>query len=289
MTLFRVLRTTKATLSRSFYLDEVESGATGPVMVSATRLDGTVVDTREAVLNGTAYDYYFPGLDVLDDLAVTWSLTLGGDPMVLAGDRIEVVGGFYFGLAEARDIDRVLQNPTRFPTEMLIEKRIETENECERITGQAWVPRFCRQQVYSDGRGPLQLKWPNVRAVRAISVGGVAYGAPALASVRASPLGLLSRVSGWPDTRTLTGEGVVVEYEHGHDVPDPEITRATKIRLKSLMLEGDSALPDRAERIVTVDASGSSVVYSSPTATKTGIPAVDAVYGRYADARPGFG
>jgi hypothetical protein len=282
---FRVLRTAKATLSRSFYLDEAESNATGSVMVSVTRLDGTPVDAREAVLNGTAYDYEFPGRDVLDELVVTWSLSLGGDAMILDSDRIEVVGGFYFGLAEGRDVDRALRDPAKFPTEKLVERRMETESECERITGTAWVPRFCREVVSGYGRGPLQLAWPNVRAVRAISTSGVAYAPAAVGAVGVSSLGLLSRAAGWPEGHA----NIVVEYEHGHDIPNPEIVRAAKIRFKSLLLEGSSALPDSAERRVTVDAQGGTTVYGSPSADRTGIPTVDAVYGRYADVRPGFG
>jgi hypothetical protein len=285
VTLFRVLRTSKATLSRSFHLDEVVTPATGSVMVSATRLDGTSVDAREAVPNGDAYDYEFPGLDVLDELVVKWSLSVGGDAMVLDADRIQVVGGFYFSLAEGRDADRALSSPDKYPTERLVEKRIETEDECERITGQAWVPRFCRETVSGYGRGPLQLRWPHVRAVRAVSVAGVAYAPAGVAAIGVSNLGLLSRPSGWPAGHN----NIVVEYEHGHDVPNSEIRRAAKLRFKSLMLEGESALPDRAERVVTVDSTGGSTLYAAPTAEKTGLPAVDAIYARYGDARPGFG
>lgn len=286
MTTVRVLRTAKATLSRSFYLDEVEESATGSVAVTARRLDGTTVDARDAVPDGEGgYSYEFPGLDVLDELVVSWSLSLGGDAMVLDQDRIEVVGGFYFGLAEGRDVDRALSDAVKFPTAKLIEKRTEAETEAERLTGQAWVPRFCRETVSAYGQRALQLRWPNIRSIRSVTVAGVGYAPSALASLRLAPAGLLIREALWPDRR----ESIVVEYEHGHDVPNPEIKRAAKIRFKSLMLEASSALPDRAERVVTVDSSGGSTVYSSPTAEKTGIPAVDAVYGRYHDARPGFG
>ena len=286
MSTVRVLRTAKATLSRSFFLDEIEESATGPVMVSASRLDGTPVDSREAVADGSGgYAYDFPGLDVLDHLVVSWSLTIGGDAMVLDQDRIEVVGGFYFSLVEGRDVDRVLKDPVKFPTDKLIEKRTEAEDECERITGQAWVPRFCREVVSGYGQRAIPLQWPNVRAVRAVSVAGVAYAPSVVAGLGVTNSGLLIREAGWPDLR----EQIVVEYEHGHDVPNSEIRRAAKIRFKSLLLEGAAALPDSAERRITVDANGGSTVYGSPTAEKTGIPSVDAIYGRYADSRPGFG
>ena len=280
----RVLRTAKATLSRTFYLDEAEAVATGDVLVSVTRLDGTAVENGVAVADGQGgYTYDFGGSILLDELELTWAATIGGDAIVLT-DRIEVVGGFYFALAEGRDVDRALRDTTKFPTSKLIERRIETEDECERITGQAWVPRFCRETVPAYGTGPLQLTHPFIRAVRSVSVAGVAYAPAVVTSLGYNELGLLHRSAGWP-----SGTNVTVEYEHGHDRPNSEIVRAAKLRFKSLLLEGGSALPDSAERRITVDAQGGSTIYSSPTAEKTGIPAVDAIYGRYSDNRPGFG
>lgn len=286
MAVYRVLRTAKATLSRTFYLDEVATPATGPVVVSITRPDGTVVQSGNASdLGDGAYSYDFAGRDVVDELTVSWSLTIGGDAVVLDQDRIEVVGGFFFGLSEGRAVDKVLADTTKFPTADLIERRTETEDECERITGQAWVPRFCRETVSGDGSGVLRLSWPLIRSVRAVVVGGVAYAAPVVAALGASDLGLLHRAAGWPAGH----RNIVVEYEHGNDRPTSEIVRASKLRFKSLALEGRSALPDRAERVVTVDQAGGSIVYGQPTAEKTGIPAVDAVYARYPSPVPGFG
>src|SRR4051812_22212007 len=94
----RILRTAKATLTRSFYIDEAETAATGSVAVTVTRLDGTVVDSATATPDGQGgYAYNFPGRDVLDSLIVSWSGTVSGDAIVEDQDRIEIVGGFFFG------------------------------------------------------------------------------------------------------------------------------------------------------------------------------------------------
>lgn len=288
MTTVRVLRTAKATLSRVFYLDEVETLPTGSVGVSVARLNGLVVESGTASgpgVNG-AFSYTFGGSEVLDELIVTWTLTLGGDAMVLDQDTIEVVGGFYFGLAEGRDVAPELANAQRYPTAKLVSARMETETECERITGQAWVPRFRRVAVSGAGRAYVVLPDTMIRSVRAVTVAGTAYDPSAVLALSFSDVGLLSLPSGvWP----LGSRNVVVEYEHGHDRPNADILRAAKLRFKGLVLEGTASLPDRAERTVTVDAQGGSIVYGSPTAEKTGIPAVDAVYGRWGDPRPGFG
>ncbi len=283
--LVRVLRTVKATLTRSFYLDEVAGSASGPVAVSVTRLDGTLVESGVATPDGGGYSYTFGGRDVVDELILSWSLTVGGDAMVLDQDRIQVVGGFLFGLAEGRAVDSSLASTTRYPTSMLVEKRIEVEDECERICGQAFVPRFRRAVLSSNGGTALVLPDPVVRAVRSVSLAGVAYTVGQLADVTWSDTGLLYRPAGWP----VGARNVVVEYEHGHDFPPPDINRVAKIRFKSMVLQSQSALPDRAERVVTVDAQGGSVVYGSPSANRTGIPEVDAAYARFVSPRPGFG
>lgn len=291
MTVLRVLRTAKATLSRTFYLDEVGTDATGSVAVTIARLDGTVLQTGDATGPDAdhAYTFTFAGRDVLDELLVTWAATVGGDAVVLDSDRLQVVGGFYFGLAEGRAEDPKLSNVEKFPTSDLIEKRIETEDECERICDQAFVPRFRRAVLSGTGQPYLVLPDTMIRTIRSISsvvsMVPVSFTTDEIAGVAINPSGVISLSRGWH-----VGAGnFVVEYEHGHDYPPSDIRRASKLRFKSLLLEGQSALPDRAERVVTVDQSGGSVTYGTPTPDRTGIPTVDAAYGRYPSPRPGFG
>lgn len=289
----RVLRTAKATLRRTFYLDEVGTPAGGAVAVSVTRYDGTVIDA--AVATGPdvnqAYSYTFPGRDVLDELVVTWSATVSGDAIVLDQDRIEIVGGFYFGIAEGRAVDSALSNTTRYPTSKLIEARTYTEDECELITEQAWVPRFCRETLSGPPVGPLFTSYPFIRAIRAITVNGSVYGVGQLAGLTFSDNGVIYAASGahWGSVYTPGSNSVTIEYEHGHDRPTPDVLRGAKTRFKSLVLASQSALSDRAERTVAVDQTGGTVVYGSPSAEKTGIPETDAAYARAPRPRPGFG
>jgi hypothetical protein len=282
--ILRVLRTAKATLSRTFYLDEEAASAAGAVGVSVTRLDGTAVESGTATGPDAegGYSYTFGGRDVVDELIVTWTLTLGGDAIVLDQDRIEVVGGFYFGLAEGRAIDPALTSTTKFPTITLIERRNEAEDECERICGQAFVPRFARESLTGYGQHWIALKWPMVRAIRSVSIGSYAFTLAEVAALTVRETGLTFGAS-WP-----IGRRIVIEYEHGNDRPPIDIVRGAKLRFKSLALEGRSALPDRAERVVTQTETGT-IQYASPTPDRTGIPAVDAIYGRFQSPRPGFG
>jgi hypothetical protein len=291
MAVLRVLRTAKATLSRTFYLDEVATGATGSVGVAITRLDGTVVDSGNATgpdaNNG--YTYAFAGRDVLDELIVTWTATVGGDAIVLDQDVIEIVGGFYFGLTEGRAQDPALASATKFPLADLIDRRIEAEDTCEKICGQAFVPRFRRITVNGLGLPTLMMPDPWIRAIRYIKVGTVVFSPTATALVGFSDAGILYLSQGWIPGVPLGTRNITVEYEHGRDRPPSMIRRAAMLHFKSLLLEGRSNLPDRAERAVTMDAQGGSIVYGSPTDEKVGLPAVDAAYGKFPPPRPGFG
>lgn len=284
----RVLRTAKVTLSRKFYVDEAPTAATGGVTVTITRLDGTAVQSGSATLggDGVTYSFTFDGRDVLDVLLVAWSATIAGDAVVLDQDVIDVVGGFYFGLAEARDIDAVLTNTTKFPTSTIVARRIEVEDEAEMICHQAFVPRFARE-VHSGGNRMLRLAWPHLRKIRSLTVNGTAYDQAAIDSIGGpEPLGLVRySTSGapWP-----TGVGnIVIEYEHGLDRPPPTIIRGAKLRMKSLLLQNQSPLPDRAERIATTETGV--VMLATENRESTGIPSVDACYLKFPGPRPGFG
>jgi hypothetical protein len=296
----RVLRTAKTTLTRTFYLDEVATAATGAVVVTVTREDGTVVQSGNAAGPDASeqYTFTFDGSDQLDRLLVSWALTIGGDAVVLDQDVIEVVGGFYFGLAEARQIDTTFANTTRYPTADVIDVRLQTEVECELMCRQAFVPRFERETL--DGHPSvrhLRLKWPWLRKVRALSVNGVPWDSDRLALVGQDRLGIIRpgrdwywQLGGGYGSIWPWGVGnIVVEYEHGLDRPDPDIVRAAKIRWKALMFErkSRSPLPERSERLQTSEVGTVSV--ASETEWTTGINSVDAAYARHPSPRPDFG
>lgn len=289
MALYRVLRTAKATLTRTFYLDEDPTTASGNVVVTVSRQDGTVVQgpvnaTGPDAENG--YSFTFDGRDVLDELDLLWAATVGGDAIVLDQDVIQVVGGFYLGLGEIRRIDPKFQGASgtaRYTTQELIDKRIEVEDEFERITGQAFVPRFERETLSGDGGGVLRLRWPRLRKVRAVTVGGVAWAQDRVDAFGPSPLGIVRVANAWP-----AGVGnIVFEYEHGMNRAPTDIVRAARLRMKSFLLTTQSPLPDRAERIATTEVGLVTLAIASKDTT--GIPEVDAALARFPSPRPGFG
>jgi hypothetical protein len=296
----RVLRTAKSTLSRVFYLDEVATPATGVVTVAITREDGTAVQSGNATLagDGVTYTYTYNGSDVLDRLMVSWALTIGGDSLILDQDVIEVVGGFYFGLSEARQIDTVFANTARYPTADVTDVRLQTEVECENITRQAHVPRFERETLDGHPRDRhLRLKWPWLRKVRSLSINGVPWDSDRIATIGADRLGIIRPGRAWypwfdggyANVWPWGVGNIVVEYEHGLDRPDADIVRGAKIRWKALMFErkSRSPLPDRSERLQVSEIGLVSIATESQWST--GIGSVDAAYARHMSPRPDFG
>lgn len=281
MSTIRVLRTAAAQLTHVFYIDENPTSASVGVVVTVRRLSGTVVTTGPGVLvaPGT-YTFTVPGQATLDTLSVEWVATSIGGAVVTATDYIEIVGGYLFGLAEARALDPPLSSTT-YPTALLAQKRLEVEQECEEICGRSFVPRFRRIVLSGPGNSKLLLPEGDVRALRAVSVGGTALSD--LSAVYALASGVLDRgYSYWPQG----WNNIVVEYETGMDYP-PEVIRAAAMkRLRSRLTLTSSGVPDRA--ISWSAQAGGTYRISLPTGEKTGVPDVDAAYERWTFDPGGF-
>jgi hypothetical protein len=283
MTMVRVLRTAQVVLSHTFYVDETPTDATGAVAYSVQRLDGTVVASGNA--SGPVSNVYtvtVPAQSTLDTLTVDWTGTVAG-AAVTARDIVEIVGGFIFGLAEARAQPPTLDT-VRYPTARLAAKRIGVEQECEEICGQAFVPRFARVTLTippGTTRKALTLPSINVRALRALTIDGTTQ---SLTGLGVTPSGVLTGLSF--DGGTTTNASVIVEYEHGMDYPPEDLKDACMLRLRSRLSQGDTGVPQRALSFSVQD--GGVYRLSTPTGKKTGIPDVDGVYERYSLDRGGF-
>lgn len=276
MSLLRLLRTAGVTVTHEFRVDEVLTDAAGSVTATLSRLDGTVVagpTTAGHPSTGT-YTYPAPGQSQVDSLTLDWAGTFAGSAVTVR-DYVEIVGGFLFDLAEARtahDLDVV-----RFPAAVLASARIWVEQEAERICRQAFVPRFARESHNGTGNPQLGVQWPLIRKIRAVTVGGTAMSAPDVALLGYADHGVITRPggAGWPaGTRNI-----IVEYEHGMDLPPEEVRQAGILRLRSALGQNTAGVPDRALSFSVADGG----VYRLSTAAKqkTGFPDVDGVYERY--------
>jgi hypothetical protein len=301
MGLVRVLRTTAATLTHAFYVDETLTDLAAPPTVTVNRLDGTQVTTGTSTHTTTGvYTFTLPGgpsspgsaTYQLDYLVVTWAGTLAGAQITVT-DEVEIVGGFYFGLAEARASDSSLADTVKYPTSLLALRRIQVEQEAEEIMERAWVPRFRRVSLPGTGRDVQPLQDMDIRTLRAASVAYLTGQTPqaltgsALSMIVVTAEGTLVRPANvpWP-----VGIGnVIVEYEYGRDFPPEGLRQAMLTRFRNRLNVTKSAIPDRVMSYTTSDGvSANTFRLSQPGQMTTGLPEVDAEYQRYASARGGF-
>lgn len=296
-TLTRVPRTAAATLAHVFYDagGEEPVTATGDVTVTATGPDGEDVFTGTAAgpNSAGAYTYTMPAQPQLTVLDVTWSAVIGGTTVV-ERDQVEIVGARLFTVAEGRASDASLDK-SKYSTAHLLRVLTEVEQECEWICLQAWVPRY--RQAVLDGSGTCDLVLPAglvdeyrggvlMRGIRVIRSASVAsrVGQPAvplpddqLAALVVRPDGTLRRADGavWP-----AGEqNIKLELEVGSDSPPPDLVRAAMTRFRDRATFDKRQVPDRAVSFTIQDMG--TYRLSLPDAYRTGIPEVDAAYGRY--------
>jgi hypothetical protein len=279
MSLVRMMVTSKVTVTHVFKADEQPTDAAGAVTATVQRLDGTAVASGTATHGATGSGAYSWDVTrpVLDSLTLDFSGSVGGST-VTARDYVEVVGGFLFDLGDARSD---LGIPASVTSAKLAQKRIEVEQECERICRRAFVPRFAREVLSGNGTERLGLKNSEIRAIRSVTVNGVAVTGSDLTAINYSDSGVLTRPDGvlWP----AGVKNIVVEVEHGWDYPPEDLRDAAMLRLRSLLPRARSGVPDRATSFVNDN--GATYRLSLSTKDTTGIPDVDGTYLKYARAR----
>lgn len=271
-------QTSAVTLSHTFLVDETPTAA-GAVTVAVKRLDGTAVVPAGSATAGSpgVYTFPLPPQANLDTLTVDWSGNVGG-AAVTVRDYVEIVGGFLFGIKEARDKPPAL-NATKYPAATIAATRIGVEQTCERICGQAWVPRFERVALSGNGTSRLATPRAKLRALRAVRVNGTDWTPAEVAAVGVSPSGVLvrsPRVSSGGAIWPVGVANVIVEYEHGSDMPTLEIRDAGIIHLRYWLTRTDSSVPYRAQSYTTPE--GGVYRLTTPSKETTGIPDVDGAY-----------
>lgn len=283
--LTRVLRTAAATIEHTFVVGETPTDSSTTVTVAVTDANGTAVQSGDATSAGAGTGRYTVALTpqaLLGLLTVTWTATIAA-AVVAEVDEVEIVGGRLFTVAEGRASDPILSSTGKYTTEALTVALLETEQELEEITDRSFFPRYRREVLDGTGTGELLLPGNDLRAVRAVRVAPrldgtfTAFTAAELAALAITPDNTLLRADGaaWTEGR----RNVVVEYEVGLARPPADLVRAAKNRFRSWCNVTRSGVPDRALSYTTAE--GTSYRLDQPGAYKTGIPDVDAVYGRY--------
>lgn len=281
----RILRGVDAALTwQPVDSDGSPAGAAGTVTVDVTRSDGTSIATAAAT-SGTdpgprSYALAAANNSLLDYLTVTWKVA----GTAVATTYVEVVGGYYASIADIRAADPTLSD-TKYPDELVLRARWETEVEFESACSVAFVPRFARGRYSGKGRSSLPLNRAMLRSVRSIRYysDATAYTAelPANVAAIAADAGGIARFTNGVSSFTAGTSNVVIDTEHGFDRPPADIRQAFFARVRSRLNMAKSGIPDRATTYAPAE--GGTFGLATPSASwwETGLPEVDSVLRRY--------
>jgi len=304
---------TTPTLTVTFPAD-VDGGVGAVPVLTLTREDGQPLPTATVTRTGVgAYSAVLPLMQggapgataQVDRLTIGWAATVGGQ---LSGvtQRLDVVGGFYFDLAELRALPNMADLPNggtglKYPDAQLLSARMWIEALIERVCDTSFVQRYARQVFdgnHTDPLGTLSLREPYARSVLSVRLNGVFMTPTELAGLAVFESGKLERyatgyavqsgdyspfsdgmgygynISPWPRGR----RNIDVRYAAGFsDLPPDDLRQAAlqAARYRVLSVYGASGTPDRA-----LSVSGEYGVFSLASANvkdrPTGLPEVDA-------------
>lgn len=288
----KILRNTSQTVSVVFYINNVATEADGAVTVVAKKADGTTLFSTTATNDAAvgSYSVTVPAQADLNSLTLTWTGAFSTVSMSVVSN-VEIVGGFFFTIAELRNYDSVIAgNLTRFPDSALIKARDEVEAEFEDICHRAFVPRFWREtgiETDSD-TSMLWLEKPEANRFLSFKVNNVDYlswyTAGYFTRDKYSPRGILV-------TGAATGlfaydpfyypTALVIEYEYGAlQVPTPIKEKALK-RAKQKLLGLSSTVDERALTMTLPDIGTINLATPGVRGSETGVPDIDVVLSRY--------
>ena len=281
----RILRAVAATLTwQPVDSDGSPAAAGGTVTVDVTRSDGTILATGAATTGSDpgprSYTLAAANNLLLDYLTVTWKV----GATAVATTYVEVVGGYYASIADIRAADPTVTD-TKYPDELVLRARWETEVEFEAACNVAFVPRFARARYSGKGRPILPLNRAMLRSVRAIRyyTDATTFTAELAGNIAAIPAdaGGIARFTNGVSSFPQGVANVVMDTEHGFDRPPADIRQAFFARVRSRLGMAKSGIPDRATTYAPVE--GGTFGLATPSASwwETGLPEVDTVLRRY--------
>lgn len=243
-----ILRDTLGSLQVTFYSGGSAIDADAGVTVTIVgACGGTIVAAGTATAAGTAqpgvYSYALDPQAELDWLTSTWTGTFSGEAQSVQSIT-EVQGAFHVSTASLRGLDTI-SNTVTFPQARLEEKRRVWEYLAEDFCGVAFVPRFGHDVFDGDGGKALTLSKLRPRRVRSVSVDGAVVSD--LSKFYVYDSGRLFRNDGGAFTAGY--QNVEVCYEHGYDLPAPDVQEAALKTIEEFVLGDRSGVPARAETI----------------------------------------
>lgn len=281
----KALKDNPKNVSTTFYDDtEAALTATGDVAVSVTDYAGTEITTGTAVATDTLYTYTLPAQSELDALTVTFTGVFGGATRTQAV-RVDVVGGFYFSLAELRAYDEVLTNITKYPTQRLVAARDSVEAKFEETCHRAFVPRFAAETLNGTGRDTLWLDKPDWSVILSVAVDGSDVTADYDGN-RNADRGAKAVTLPFPGYWPLGVSNIAITYTYGFSaVPQGIHDAALRYARYLLISQGNTVLNERATSL-RVPSTGDretamSLAVPGRSGSYVGIPDVDVELDRW--------
>lgn len=242
----------------------------GTVTVTVTSDSGTVLYTDVATggSGAAARTYVLETTDTadLDILTLVWTSPTYGDLTTY----VEIVGGYYFTIAEARAL-KALEDAAKYPVAAIVAMRALVEEALEDACGVAFVPRYCRELLSGNGMSTVLLRNPRVTRILDVTLDGDDVSA---VSAVLAPTGQVYLSAGW----TSGFNNYSVRYEHGHPYPPAEARQAALVLAKNWLVNGP--IDDRTMAFSTEDGTFS---LSTPgvRGARFGIPVVDSFVQAY--------
>lgn len=208
------------TITQKFY-DDGSQVDPGTVTVTATRADGTVLDSGSSAAKtgtgGTAefgYTLLAAWLATLDLIAITWTRTDTGG---IVTDRVEIVGGQLFTINDMRTFDDgAFADTTDFTNDDIADVRRDVTDYLEQATGQSWIPRFADLTLSGDGSDEIRVPHHHISTVLAAWIADTALTAAELADLTIDGRCIVRDSSYWTSGR----RNVRIQYEYGRPYLD---------------------------------------------------------------------
>jgi hypothetical protein len=270
----QIFRGAPATVNVTLADQYGEPRSGGDVVVTVTRADGTAIRTEVAAVDGATTGVKQITLDpadtnALDELRFAWQEEDGQ----AIETTVEVVGGYYFTVGEARKAGPGLDDADKYPDALVRAARATVEEWIEKVTGRAFVPRFTSARLSGNDRQTLWLPHPDVRRVRSLGVRnptGVFY-ADGLDTLGIDGAGRITAPLG---SFPYGAHNIEVAYEYGLDSPPQRIKTAALMLIREALKFTKTGAPDSATYQV-IEGRVFGIPQPGVRGSRTGIPHVD--------------
>lgn len=197
------------------------AAATGFVTVSidSARTGATTGPFTATLVSGSTYGYTLAAGDVAaaDDLKLTFSGTVAGVARTLT-EYVQVAGGHYFTVAEARSLGPV---PASFTDDQIEQQRTAVEDQIEANLNTSMVARLVVEKVNGNGEGFIRLTEPYILGIVKVLADGV----DVTADVELDGRYVWAPTASW----AYGHRNIEVRYEAGYETHPPEDLRRKAI------------------------------------------------------------